>query len=88
MENWKEPLYISALIFFNVFCITGTIISVYIAYVFAKFYISFAKGMDSLGQRLQAVEESLTDWSWLGAALSITFVVIVMQTKYKRKSQV
>jgi hypothetical protein len=62
---WIEWLKISSLILFNVFCFVGTILSLYLFFVVAKISRKINYTVSSFQEKIDNVETSISDWSWL-----------------------
>ena len=60
--DWKEILYMSALIWFNGFCIMGTVLSVYAIFVLAKINQHSQITLLKAQEKMDFMEANFSDW--------------------------
>lgn len=60
--DWKEILYLSALVWFNAFCIMGTVVSIYLIYVLAKVNHHSRQTFLKAQEKMDFMEENFSDW--------------------------
>jgi hypothetical protein len=65
--DWYQVLWISTLVFFNLFSLTGLILTLYGFFILASLYKKIHQTLASFNEKMNVLEESFTDWSWIAA---------------------
>jgi hypothetical protein len=68
--DWYQVLWVSTLLFFNMFCLIGIFAGVWAIVVLSNINKATKLTYQSLNNKLAVMEESFSDWSWLAAPAS------------------